>query len=98
MTELGVYGRVGPLLSQTFVTDGNWRHVGIAWDGFDRILYVDGIEVARDTQSGLGSSEGGLYIGTGKAMATGTFFSGLIDDVRIFNRALSADEIAAMAR
>ncbi len=39
MTELGVFGRfVGPLLSQTTVTDGNWRHVGLAWDGSDRIL------------------------------------------------------------
>ncbi len=88
MTELGVYGRVGPLLSQTTVTDGNWHHVGIAWDGSDRILYVDGVEVARDTHTGLGSSEGALYIGTGKDMALGTFFSGQIDDVRIYNRAV----------
>ncbi len=90
MTELGVYGRsAGPLLSQTTVTDGNWRHVGLAWDGSDRILYVDGAEVARDTLSGLGSSEGGLYIGTGKDMALGTYWSGLIDEVRIYNRAVS---------
>ena len=89
MTELGVYGRlVGPLQSQTFVTDGNWHHVGIAWDGSDRILYVDGVEVARDTQTGLGSSEGGLYIGTGKSMEPGTYWSGLIDDIRIYSRAV----------
>jgi hypothetical protein len=31
----------------------------------------------------------GLYIGAGKAMAPGTYFSGLIDDVRIYNRAVS---------
>ncbi|MCP4610630.1 MAG: LamG domain-containing protein [Planctomycetes bacterium] len=27
-----------------------------------------------------------IYIGTGSAMAPGTYFSGLIDDVRIYNR------------
>ncbi|MHC4440009.1 MAG: LamG-like jellyroll fold domain-containing protein [Planctomycetota bacterium] len=33
-------------------------------------------------------SSGGLYIGTGKMMQPGTYFSGLIDDVRIYNRAV----------
>ncbi len=33
-------------------------------------------------------SDGGLYIGTGKMMQPGTYFSGLIDDVRIYNRAV----------
>jgi hypothetical protein len=29
-----------------------------------------------------------LYIGVGKALETGTHWSGLIDDVRIYNRAI----------
>jgi hypothetical protein len=29
---------------------------------------------------------------------SGTFFSGLVDDVRIYNKALSAEEIAALAQ
>jgi hypothetical protein len=45
--------------------------------------------VARDTQDGFESLENGLYIGTGKSMEPGTFFSGLIDDVRIYNRAVT---------
>jgi hypothetical protein len=44
--------------------------------------------VAEDTQNGLEASAGGLYIGTGKAMQPGTYFSGLIDDIRIYNRAV----------
>jgi hypothetical protein len=40
----------------------------------------------------------GLYIGTGKAMEAGTFWSGLIDDVRIYNKALTTEEIAALAQ
>ncbi len=38
------------------------------------------------------------YAGTVKAMQPGTCFSGLIDDLRIYNRAISAEEIAALAQ
>jgi 7,8-dihydropterin-6-yl-methyl-4-(beta-D-ribofuranosyl)aminobenzene 5'-phosphate synthase len=89
MTELRSPGRTGkPLQSQTKITDGSWHRIGFVWDGSNRTLYVDGIAVAQDTQDGLGNSEGGLYIGCGKAMEAGTFFSGLIDDVRIYNRVI----------
>ncbi len=58
------------------------------WDGSHRQLYVDGVDVAEDTLANLEVSENGLYIGTGKAMKSGTYWSGLIDDVRIYNRAV----------
>ena len=78
-----------PLISNFVITDGQWHRIGFVWDGFSRRLYVDYVEVARDTQDGLESSTGGFYIGTGKAMEPGTYFSGLIDDVRIYNRAVN---------
>jgi hypothetical protein len=59
------------------------------WDGSHRILCVDGLVVAEDIQSGLSGLLMGLYIGVGKDYATETFFSGLIDDVRIYNRVVS---------
>ncbi|MHC4561041.1 MAG: LamG-like jellyroll fold domain-containing protein, partial [Planctomycetota bacterium] len=36
---------------------------------------------------------GGLYIGAGQALDAGTFFSGLIDDVRIYDKVLTLEEI-----
>ena len=89
MTELKSPSRAGkPLQSQTIITDGNWHRIGLVWDGSNRTLYVDGVAVAEDTQANLVESDDGLYIGTGKAMEPGTFWSGLIDDVRIYNRVL----------
>ncbi|MHC4175396.1 MAG: Kelch repeat-containing protein [Planctomycetota bacterium] len=78
-----------PLISEIIITDGNWHRVGFVWDSSDRILYVDDMEVARDTQSGLEPSESGLYIGVGKNLEPDSFFSGLIDDVRMYDRAVT---------
>ena len=90
ITELkGTYRSASPLQSQTIITHDLWHRIGFVRDGFDRTLYVDGIPVAQDTQDNLGDSENGFNIGTGKGMEPGTFFSGLIDDVRIYNRAVT---------
>jgi len=88
-----------PLVSESVITDVQWHHVGFVWDGSYRALYVDGIEVAKDknAQNPLKNADGGLYIGASKDLDAGTFFSGLIDDVRIYNQALTAEEITALA-
>jgi hypothetical protein len=82
--------RPQPLVSEFVITDGNWHHIGLVWDGAQRILYVDDVEVTRDVGalSALKGSENGLYIGAGSSVEQGTFWSGLIDDVRIYNRAV----------
>ncbi len=90
MTELKAASRgANELLSQTIVTDGDWHRIGLVWDGSHRTLYADGVAVAEDAQTYLEASENGLYIGTSKAMEPGSFWSGLIDDVRIYNRAVT---------
>jgi hypothetical protein len=91
MTDLKSDRSSAPLLSQMCITDGDWHRVGFVWDGSYRHLYVDGTEVANDTipLSYLGSANGGLYFGTGSTLAPASFFSGLIDDIRIYNRVVS---------
>jgi hypothetical protein len=89
MTDLRSAGRfAGSLCSQTTITDGDWHRVGLVWDGSNRILYVDDVEVAQDTQTNLMGTYGNLHLGTGQDLAPGTFFTGLIDDVRVYNRAV----------
>ena len=88
-----------PMITDAVITDGQWHHIGIVvTEQKVRHLYVDGIRVAFDTQPVLlPSSDGDLYIGAGKSLDTGTFFSGMIDDLRIYNKALSAENIEALA-
>jgi len=86
-------GRGAPptLVSGFVITDGNWHCIGFVWDGSCRHLYVDGAEVANDVAplSDLVSAEGGLYFGAGNALTAGSFWSGLIDDVRIYDRSIT---------
>jgi hypothetical protein len=90
MTELKGPGRNSShLWSQMVITEDTWHRIGFVWDGSHRTLYVDGVAVADDTQSSLEGSQMGLYIGVDKNYAPGTFFSGLIDDVRIYNRVVA---------
>ncbi len=67
MSDLRLPGRHGQsLTSSVVITDGAWHGVGFVWDGANRILYVDDIEVARDTQATLAGTYAGLHVGAGK--------------------------------
>ncbi len=90
-----------PLLSETVITDGQWHHIGLVFDidSLKRYLYVDGAEVVKDTDLVGGvNSNGGLHIGANKTLDAASFFSGLIDDVRIYGRVLSEEEITELAK
>jgi N-acetylneuraminic acid mutarotase len=90
MTDLRAGGRSPVSLgSQTVIADGNWHRAAFTWDGENRRLYVDDVLVAEDTQIALGASAGNQLIGCGTVMAADTFYTGLIDDVRIYNRVVS---------
>jgi hypothetical protein len=91
----------GALESDSVITDGQWHHIGLVYDRvlMKRQLYVDGAEVAEDTDFiGGVQTTGGLHIGAEQGLDATSFFSGLIDDVRVYNMALSAEEIAALAQ
>ena len=88
MTELasGEDGR--SLCSEILITDGNWHRVVVTSDGSTGVLYVDGVLAAEGVQDPMAASSGTLSIGCGPNMAPASFFSGLIDGVRIYNRAV----------
>ncbi|MFH1719666.1 MAG: PQQ-dependent sugar dehydrogenase [Planctomycetota bacterium] len=85
-------GRVVPpaLASEYVITDGLWHHIGFVWDGSLRRLYVDKVEVAEDDSpiALLKSSKSGLYIGAGEGLDAASFWSGLIDDTRVYDQAV----------
>ncbi|MCL5280552.1 MAG: MBL fold metallo-hydrolase [Planctomycetes bacterium] len=90
LTQLRASGRSSKdLISAQAVADGQWHRVGLTWDGASRVLYVDDVEVARDSQGTPVFSTGGFYLGAGGTLASGSFWSGLMDDVRLYSRAVT---------
>jgi acyl-CoA thioesterase-1 len=91
MTRLTDGSRITvPLVSDAVISDGFWHHIRLVWDGSHRSLFVDGRQVAADERQ-LGSlkfSGEHFYLGAGNALQGGTFWPGLLDDIRIYNRAV----------
>ena len=74
------------------LTLNTWTHLAVSYDGATIRLYVNGVEVGSQALTGpIATSTGALRIG-GNAV-WGEYFQGLIDEVRVYNRALSAGEI-----
>ena len=72
---------------------GRWYLVTATYDGVYTTVYVDGALVAQESSTGnFGTFSGTPYIGKSSASAD-RFFDGSIDDVRIYNRALSPREV-----
>ena len=69
-----------------------WTHLAATYDGSMLRLYVNGTQVGTRTVAGpLLTSSGVLRLGGNSVW--GEYFSGRLDEIRIYNRALSADEI-----
>ena len=69
-----------------------WQHVAATSDGVTARYYVDGVEVASRALSGPVGNSNTWRIGA-YGPVPGGFLDGVVDDVRIYDRALSAGEI-----
>jgi len=85
-------------LSTAGYANNQWHHVAFVVDGTGARLYVDGLQTASlgwiGTPGGPTTTQD-VHIGHYPGPSGAEYFSGLLDDVRIYNRALSASEIAA---
>jgi hypothetical protein len=90
-----------PLMSEAIITDGQWHHVGLMFDlkGLHRYLFIDGAKVVEDSDpSGGVALDGGLFIGIGEGNNLATCWSGLVDEVRIYDNVLTEEEIVALSK
>ena len=79
-----------PLRSQAAVNDGRWHYVVYTHDGATGRLYVDGAESASATYERI---LGGAEASIGFDRSVGTWFRGDVDDVAIYNAALTTAQI-----
>ncbi|KKQ06957.1 MAG: Carbohydrate-binding CenC domain protein [Candidatus Moranbacteria bacterium GW2011_GWE2_36_40] len=70
----------------------SWHHVDCVYDGANISIYFDGVSIASTPKTGSVLA-GATALTIGNNVAGDRTFDGKIDDVRVYNRALSANEI-----
>jgi len=74
---------------------GEWYHIAGIFDGTNMICYLDGVETERNTISAISGYSCRFFIGQD---GWDNIFNGVVDELRIYNHALSAVELlGAMA-
>lgn len=94
--SIGSYDR--QLTAGSHLPSNTWTHLAATYDGTTQRLYINGVQVGSRAQTGtLDVSANPLRIG-GNTVWANEYFQGLIDEVRIYNRALSQTEIAKVSQ
>ena len=79
--------------------DGSWHHLAISVSSNAATIYIDGVSTTSVTLRSLSDNNKADTIGarwTDTASARSSFFDGEIDQVRIFNKAISAAEVTTL--
>jgi hypothetical protein len=85
--------------SKVGLNDGNWHHVAMTQDGTTLKIYLDGSFDGSASSTSLNGNYAGVHAGDIFVGGSGTGsgrFQGTVDEVRIYNRALSAADITAL--
>ena len=80
--------------SHTAIPLNTWTHLATTYDGASQRFYINGVLVATRAQTGS-IAVGNQPLRIGGNNVSGEFFRGIIDEVRVYNRALSAADITA---
>jgi hypothetical protein len=94
LDDYDAYGIAGG----TVLALNKWNHVAATWDGTNVRIYANGVLDATPTARAapIGTDTRVVYLG-GRPGSTDVT-NGVVDDVRFYNRALTAAEIAALAK
>lgn len=91
--NINIGGTTREIYSLGVIIPREWTHVAATYDGSAATLYINGeVSVSTAYSGTVGSGTG--YTDIGSENNSGSRFRGLIDDVRIYDRALSAEEVA----
>jgi len=84
------------ITSSNFLNTDSWFQIVGTYTSGDRRIYINGVQVAADTQTGtINTNSGGMSVGVygGYAGSRGYYYNGNLSSVKVYNRALSATEI-----
>lgn len=74
--------------------DGMWHHVALTFNGSILALYLDGVQAVNTSSAALPDDTGNKSVSVGvNSHKLDDFFSGSLDELRVFNRELTTKEI-----
>ncbi len=74
------------------IQDGEWHFLAGTWDGDDILLYIDGeLEAEMPCKGKLEPNNDPLFIGA--RGGSGRFLTGALDEIKVYNYALTKDEL-----
>ena len=91
-----VGGTFHALIPANSVTAGVWQHIAATYDGAFMRIYVNGIEIANQAQTGAIDSVTAPII-IGRNIVVNSPYQGGIDELGLYNRALAAAEIQSIS-
>ena len=71
-----------------------WHHYAYTYDGQTHVFYIDGKQVSSSTIAPSAAATNRLLIG--KMIGASDFLMGILDELRIYNRALSQAEVTTL--
>lgn len=97
MCNSTLQGANNPVFGATTISTGVWHHVAAVYDGATIKVYLDGaLDGSVSTVFSPTNGAASLKLGA-RGDDANTRLNGLIDEVKIFNRALSGSEIQTLA-
>jgi hypothetical protein len=90
------YEELDAAIKPELLTDLQWHHVAGTFDGEKMRVYLDGLEISSKKKPGWIVSGGRADAFIGSLAGKSEFFQGLIDDLRVFNIALTGNQIAGL--
>lgn len=108
--QFGINKDYGSLTNNIFLTTTNanifsqsmsitlsvWQHVAVTYAGTTAVFYVNSVNKGTGYGYPLNAIAGNLHIGSTFSATYTLFFGGIIDDVRLYNRALTASEVGGI--
>ncbi len=87
----------GNLYGERSVNDGQWHHIAAIYDGSKMYLMIDGdLDSSQPASGRINTNNHPVCIGE-NSENSGRFWDGLIDDVRVYNYALTKEEVSALS-
>ncbi|HUD10976.1 MAG TPA: LamG domain-containing protein, partial [Candidatus Saccharimonadia bacterium] len=91
---LGYDTALRTVTSTSAVPTGGWHQVAVTKTGSTATLYIDGAPVGSGSVGTTTTNSNDMKIGARDDLTSGFFMNGAIDEVRLYDRTLSAEEVA----